>query len=248
MSELGDIEWGVGLTVSPRKDSVLDQTLSSIRGGGWRTIAIFAEPGTLIPAFPDVVTVERPYFYGSWTNWICSWFELFTRYPKAGAYIIFEDDVVVCRNARRYLERSFPILGDFGSISIYTPEKHKKNVPPFTFHDESYFGQHVWGTQAIVFSRASLHRFLSNSEVLNHLNHGFGRKNRHRDMRLGAWAYEMGETLYYHTPSLADHAGTPSTLLSSPHQSGDFVGVNFDAATVETPTRVYAKPRPILLL
>jgi hypothetical protein len=227
------MQWSVGLQTCPRKDgsSFVFTAVEQIQKAGWQDVTIFAEPASPVP--PDQKVAFRPQRYGDWTNWIVGLFELFISNPFSDFFVMFEDDIVMCRNIRSYLEYAIPFLGNFGIISLYTPAKyHRKYLQVRNiFHDEKNQGYQVWGSQAIVLSRESARRLFASDLILLYRHHGYGDDNAHKDVALGQWAMYSRMPYFYHTPSLVEHTGLDSLIGSEPHKSLDFVGETFDAAS-----------------
>jgi hypothetical protein len=152
---------------------------------------------------------------------------------EAEVYAIFEDDISLCRNIRPYLENLIPSLARFGALSLYTPShQSKRSLGLHCIHDEAFRAERVWGTQAIVFSKDSLVRFLTAQNVMDHRRVGYGIYNKNRDTALGIWAKVNGERLFCHTPSLVQHIGKESSVHHEFHSAVDFVGEDFDAMTL----------------
>lgn len=218
------MNWAIGIQTCPRPEDVyIDHTIESVKRAGWDDITIFAEPDSPVPQGYPVT--YRPFRYGDWTNWVCAYFELFMANPEANAFVLFEDDVTSSRNIRSYLEWAIPKLGRFGCLSLYTPPKHHSDFQGW--HDEADTGWALSGAQAMVFTRGSLQRFLSDPKVVNYRFDEIGKKNAHKDCAIGKWACKK-ERVLYHNPSLIDHRGVESLIGTKNHRARDYVGDEFD--------------------
>lgn len=237
------MKWSVGVITCPRKNGFfLDKTIRSINNAGWddSLITIFAEPKSVTPDFFKGNVVERKKQYGDWTNWATGLFELLLSEPEADYFLMSEDDVVYNRDSKRYLELSFPHLGTFGSLSLYTPSRyHKKKFRGW--HDECC-GMETWSTVTVIMSKKGVIDFFSFKDTIKHRfedifknpNIQWGVKtdprNSVKDAVLGHWAYTHQLPMYYHTPALAQHIGVNSTITDDPSSVGngrmaaDFVG------------------------
>lgn len=204
----------------------MSNTIESIRAAGWDEITVYGEPG-LETAERAVI---RPHQYGCWVNWVCALFDMYQTGVGSEMFVIFEDDIQMCRNVRAYLDELLPSLGRFGTVSLYTPSHMKKHAGGLNcVHDESDMGGRVWGTQGIVFTEESLGLFLSHRETVAYRRESLGVENKNRDSAIGMWAKSSGKKVYYHTPSLMQHVGVASSVGHEFHESDDFVGVGFDA-------------------
>lgn len=230
------LKWSVGIITCPRKDGsyFLGRTVSSIQNAGWDDATIFAEPGAVIPDNFHGRVVERTRQYGDWTNWATGLFDLLLCEPESDYFLMSEDDVLYNRDSKTYLESSFPHLGNFGSLSIYTPSRYQHHTF-HGWHDECR-GVETWSTQTVIMSKESVIRFLSYPDTLRHrfqdifhapeVKWGVSGdpKNSVKDAVIGHWAKNNNLPVYFHTPSLAQHIGTTSTIDATFHHSEDFVG------------------------
>ncbi len=213
--------WAVGVQTCNRSENYLDHSLQQISLAGWDKLNIFADVSTNI-SVPFPVSY-RPYQFGDWSNWICGLFELYILNPKANYFLMFEDDITCCSNLKIYLEWAIPRLGEFGCLSLYTPDVYRKEG----WHDESDAAWSLVGAQAILFTRKSLKRFLSNEKIINYSE----TSNVAKDCAIGIWAFKQ-EKVLYHTPSLVNHCGKVSMTNARMHKSFDYVGDSFDASSL----------------
>jgi hypothetical protein len=227
------MEWSIGITTCKRKTSMINELVLQIVDNGWDKITIYADAGSDAEPCDSTRVVYRDIVYGCWTNWICGLMEMYCVDVNADVYIMFEDDIEMCMNLRPYLEHIIPSLDQLGVLSIYTPPHHAKKAKGlFCIHDESYRGGFMWGTQAVLFTKTSLASFLSSKNVADHLRTETGRENKNRDSAIGMWAKQSGHRVYYHTPSLVQHADKESTIGHEHHEALDFVGKDFDATAL----------------
>ncbi len=252
-------KWTVGVTTAPRnKGYYLDRTLRSLQNAGWSDVVVFAEPNSPIPEDFAGHVVHRRKRYGDWTNWGSGLYELFLSEPDTDYFFMVEDDALICRGAKKYLELVIPQLGDFGSISIYTPGKYRQTSRGFSNCCE---GIETWSTVTVIMSHRSVWRFFSDPDVQRHrfedifkvetawwlgtpqASYGRGYTsivdtvgNTVKDAVIGKWAEKHNLPIYYHTPALAEHIGYYSTLTddvseaSNGRMTSDFVG---EDATLE---------------
>lgn len=236
------MNWSVGITTAPRKQGCyLEKTLNSIIKAGWSEFSIFAEPGSFIPNHFHKNVIQRPKNYGDWTNWATGFYELLLSNPESDYFMMVEDDAIVNKNCRKYIEQAIPQLKDFASISLYTPSIY--NLKNFRGFHNGVLNERTWSTVTVIMSKTNAINFFSDSLVQNHRfadTFGLGQefwccpntdfKNSIKDAVLGRWAFQNNLPIYYHTPSLAEHIGNDSTLTNefatkeNGRKSFDFVG------------------------
>lgn len=223
-----DYTWTCGIQTCPRLGCDLPTTLESVRRAGWYDFTVFGEPGTE-QIHPNQVV--WPYQFGDWGSWFSALSCMHATRPHADFFVMFEDDIALCRNIRPYLESFLSTLPNFGTFNLYTPERHHSTFgrkPCVT--DESWFGWEMWGAQGVVFSRDSLRTFLGSTMNLEYRNSLIGSTNAHKDSAIGMWGRATGHSIYYHSPSMVQHLHLSSLIGSGPHQAFDFVGCDFDAS------------------
>ena len=263
MADIGSqIKWAVGVITAPRAQGCyLPETLASIKTGGWDNPVVFAEPNSPIPEDFTGDVVRRRKKYGDWTNWATGLYELFLSEPDAHYYFMLEDDALLCKNVRVYLDYALPHLGDFASVSLYTPSKYYKSGYK-GFHNEQD-GRNTWSTVTVIMSHIGVLRFFSDPDVQKHRffdifkvgprywgghggngSYGTGYTsiidtvgNTVKDAVIGQWAKNLDLPIFYHTPALAEHIGYHSTLTddistdTNGRMSKDFVGRDFDMSS-----------------
>jgi hypothetical protein len=257
------IKWTVGVITSPRQGiSYLEQTLDSLRRAGWNEPIVFAEPGS---SPSNSYTIIRRKQYGDWTNWATGLYELLLSEPDTDYFLMAEDDVIFCKDSKTYLEYAMPQLGDFGSLSLYTPSIRSRNN--FRgFHNELQ-GHNTWSTVTVIMSRSKVISFFADVDTQRHRFEDIFElgeeywccpktdpKNSIKDAVIGHWAEKNQFPIYYHTPSLAEHIGDLSTLteqsstIANGRKSLDFVGEDFNLSEwFKLPINVRSKPSVILL-
>jgi hypothetical protein len=250
-------KWTIGVITAPRKKGYyLDQTLRSLKNAGWSDIVVFAEPGSPIPDDFTGHVVHRRKQYGDWTNWASGLYELFLSEPDTDYFFMAEDDALVCQGAKWYLEQTIPQLGEFGSLSIYTPSKYRHKSRGFF---NCCQGIETWSTVTVIMPHRSVWQFFSDPDVQKHrfedifkvqtdwwlgtphASYGKGYTsiidtvgNTVKDAVIGKWGEKNHLPIYYHTPALAEHIGYYSTLTedfseaANGRMTSDFVGEEAD--------------------
>jgi hypothetical protein len=225
-----NLKWAVGVTVAPRKEPTIDYCYGSFLCAGFRP-HVFKEPG--VSLHPNIFKngfTERPRRLGAWKNWLYGLKELREKNPDADIYGMFQDDVLLCKNIRSYLEINLP-PENTGVFSVFTPS-HYKGQNRWNMIDK---GVDLWMAQTFFFYKDALDSLLSNNII-----RGWNR-DRNIDSKVGEWANSVGRPVYYHTPSLGQHVGHSSTIWEGSNPEGiknlpawgdrsasDFVGHKFD--------------------
>lgn len=134
-----------------------------------------------------------------------------------------EDDVVLNRNVRAYLDR-LPWPGNparVGLCSVYCPEAYSNHNRPFgvcgRWHREIR-GPSLAGSQAWIYPLPRLPDLLA---FLAAATKGI-------DVEVGQWTHERDLDVWYHTPSLAQHVGIGNSAVGYPD-----LGTIYRATTYE---------------
>lgn len=218
-------KWTVGIVTSPRPlGHYINRTLSSLLEAGWDDPHVFAEPDSPIPPELKGPLTFRPHQYGDWTNWATAFYELLLSRPDTDYFLMSEDDALYKPHTKEYIEAAIPFLGEFASLSLYTPMAYHKDS--FSgFHNECHDWE-TWSTVSVVMSREKAISFFSNEMVQRHrfdniladqdVNYGckVDPRNSIKDAVIGRWAYCSNLPIYYHTPSFVQHIGKNSTIAS----------------------------------
>lgn len=169
---------------------------------------------------------------GSWPNWIAALTESVRRNPDADAYVILEDDGVMCRNVRGYLEWTlWPEAAEAVALcSFYRPQCYTDLMPLARGWHREYRGSCLVGTVAWAIPPESARAIIRDLGDLGGLS-GI-------DAKVGGWALTTGRATWYHAPSLVQHIANDNSALGihEPHvnmrTASDFPGVDFDARSL----------------
>jgi hypothetical protein len=213
--------WAVGLTTTRRTRSTIKYTLNNLANNGFQP-TIFAEPNSYIPEdYKHYNIVQRETKYGAFKNWYEGIKELRRSNPNASFYAMFQDDLILCKNVKDYIENTVWPEGA-GVLSGYTPV-HYKGERGWNWVNK---GEHLWGAVALFFKGDAIDSIIEHPTIKDWDGH------RNIDSRLGLWAQETGFKTFYHTPSLSQHIGDESTVCDAPatgmRAAGDFMGEEFD--------------------
>jgi len=212
--------WEVGTTAAPRPVATLQKSLNSLGKAGFTSGTIFAEPG--IGQLPFHLggweILRHPHRRGAWANWLCAIRHLLTQNRDAQALLLCQDDAVFCRGLREYLEGSLWPADDVAVCSPYCPTLYRSPQPGW--HREDH-GWDLVGAVCWAIPRTAAEAILRD---LGQVNAG-----RQIDARIGRWARQTGRSVWYHTPSLAQHIAPTNSALGhnlhgSRRRAADFVG------------------------
>jgi hypothetical protein len=219
--------WAVGVTAARRTTDLLSSTLGSLINAGWENPIVFYDGSPDIAL--NVELVSRTKSIGAFPNFYSAASELLMRFPHAQAYLLAQDDILLAKNTRFFLEEC-SVPEDACVLKLFT-------------HDACQAENYSWsrlrtrndmkGAQAYVFSHKSLIQFLTSDEPINHRS-GDYRPDNAIDNVVAYWARDLERSQrkyqYVYTPSLVQHTGTNhSTLGHDMPTASSFVGEEFDA-------------------
>jgi len=227
--------WAVGITTAPREEPTLEDSLKSIHAAGWEDVRIFIDGDVLPPS--GYSYTRRSSAAGAFSNWILALQELVVRDPAAKYYLLFQDDVRLCKGARERVEA----LALPGIVSLYQSfHQRDKGIhictPPRRFV----------GALGLAFDRETAHKLLSSWFMIDHRQRT-SRNNDYIDGSLGFWCEKNEVPLWIHSPSLIQHTGHTSTLGHTENPSRTFLGEDVDASSLPEPKPVMEKSsKPVI--
>lgn len=200
------MKWSIGITSAPRPTSTLERTVESIRQSGWADVPLLCSVD------------ERA--KGAWRNWLDTLDTLLKKQPNADVYAVFQDDVVLCRDLRGYAEATlWPQNQEKVALcSPYCPTVHRGKSRGW---NRLKAGWHLCGALTWFITPEGARRMLRD---LGHI------QARSRiDARVGKWAQDARRSIWYHTPSLAQHIGNRNSALGDNsvnpcRVANDFIG------------------------
>lgn len=212
------IEWSYGVTsCAQRLESLLPKTLTSLAKAGFNSPRLFIDGHYHHPSI------------GAYGNWLLAVWELYIRQPRANMYAIFQDDLVMCRGVREYLERcKYPEKGYLNLFTFATNE----NIVHGKSEGWMLSDQLGKGALALVFSHEAIVTLLKQSHLVNYPQLPKGHKNidsavKHALVSQAKWQE------FIHNPSLVQHTGTEGTLGNPRHpKAWTFPGEDFDARSL----------------
>lgn len=233
------IKWAYGVTTIPeRKDNLLPKTLTSLSAGGFDAPRLFVDgcnPGMSCwyeKAFTDAPVTPRWPRVNAYANWYLSLHELFMRDPGADRYAIFQDDILVCRNLRPYLDHlPFPQRGYLNLTTFWENEAivgpaHPIGIVPAMYRLDwagkpkkpNSYGvspQHGRGAMGLVFNRDGVLALLRHPHMTDRILPEGRDPNRYFRYIDGAVVEALnasGFIEYIHNPGLLQHNGPQSAI------------------------------------
>ncbi len=224
--------WSYGVTTVPaRLGSTLPRTLASLARAGFDRPRLFVDGAKYSAGWDDFgleVTTRHPSIRPptNFANWILSLWELYLRQPDADLYAVFEDDIVLCRNVRAYMEAGAVALAK-GYWNLYTVPTNGRL--PRAKHGWFRSDQLGKGALSLVFTRGGVQELLSSQYfVCLPCNEVRGWKNI--DGGIVTAMKKNGWSEYVHLPSLVQHVGDESVIGNKWRDPADtFPGEEFDA-------------------
>lgn len=222
-------EWACGVTTVKARvlNGMLLRTLRSLEAGGFPRPHLFVDgmsPGdweesTGIEGQYDVTLRKSP--VRTFGNWMLSALELFIRNPKAKWFAMFQDDCVVMKGLREYLElQPYP---DKGYWNLYTFPENEKKIKGFYLSN-----QHGRGAVGLVFDAKALKTVLTAQHMINRPEDAeMGWRNV--DGGIVTSMRKAGYSEYVHNPSLVQHFGEVSSMGNRRHpMANTFPGEDID--------------------
>lgn len=231
------MRWSYGVTAVPERiRTTLKPTLDSLMNAGFGSPRIFMDGFMEIGEVQYICSMfpgEEPFStrfpsVGAYGNWVLGLWELYVRDPHADRYAIFQDDIMVVRNLRGYLESCpYPKYG-FINLSLFP---QNESLRPHEYESCFYeSNQRGLGALGYVFNREALMVLLGCQKIVGHPTNG-NRGDRNIDgILISAMRDEANWTEYVHYPALVEHRESPSTLGNDYGSiSLSFPGEEFDA-------------------
>jgi len=215
------MNFSVAVLTAPRPQSTLARTLKSLEAGGFNNPVIF--DGSPPPGKPTSIS-------GCTAAYIAL-FRQELQHLRGDGLLVFEDDVVVCRGLREYLE-SIPWpeeqVNKIAMVSPYCPTAYSNYATFGRWHRED---QRVTlaGTQAHIYTRHIMQL------IVNYLD---PTTNLGVDVLMGWLAQQQNMHIWYHVPSLVQHIGICNSSVGYTNDCGTcysaetFRGEDFDARSL----------------
>jgi hypothetical protein len=212
------------VTSAPRPVSTVECTLAELRRAGFdQTIHVFAEPETELREQLGVVLTRNHRRLGIWGNWRSAAACLLDN-TDAPFLLICQDDLVLAPCAAAALQHAIQTLphDDWGYASLYTPRNvvhHVTLTPGWQTVDGKGSS---WGALAYCLTREALSELLASPDALGH------RAPNGIDHMISRALGRLGRRRYFHSPSLAAHAGAGNSTVD--HSAiADSAAIGFSA-------------------
>lgn len=237
------MKWSYGVTTVPsRRRTLFPRTLASLAAGGFYEPWVFSDGPLDVPSGVAGWT-QRSGPAKVFGNWVLALWELYVRNPVADRYAVFQDDIVVYRNLRQYLEAvPYPAKG---YLNLYTEPRNEATAKAPGWQPSA---QNGYGALALVFTRHAVINLLASDHMvmkpipadptqLASQATGVLYRGEHAvDGGIVTSFMQRGWKEYVHNPSLVQHTGLESSFRPAHFpQSTTFRGENFDALTLLQP-------------
>lgn len=232
------MKWAIGVsTVPARLDTFLPRTLASLAAAGFDRPRLFVDGGDDPAPYwaYDVTTSMRGEpAVGNFANWYLGMAELYCRNPDADRFVMFEDDIILCRGVREYLEaRPMP---QNGYCNLYLGGERNEILSRQVVQGWFRSDQRAIGALGLMFDRATLIQLLGCENFVKHRiesNQGTMRVDGAACVALRCKANRIVSE-FCHKPSLVQHCGSGASLLGHdrPAMSNCFPGEDFDVRTL----------------
>lgn len=235
-------KWAYGVTsCAERVDTLLPKTLLSLAHAGFDKPRVFIDGCkdsaaiaiSLAQRSPMLVGIEVSCHYPAMKtvgNWVAGLWELLVRNPTADRFAMFQDDLVICKDVRRYLDAShWPAKGylnllTFPSNQGVAPRSPAGRGAGWFEARECYngplyhgkVGQKGLGAVALCFTREAVLDILSSRHVVERPLDAVWATKKLDGMVVTAMN-QLGWREYCHDPSLVQHTGEVSSIGNRPH-------------------------------
>lgn len=258
VSDKPEIKWACAVTTVPqRRTTTLPRTIVSILSSGFPSPHLFIDvqpTNKETGEYPDLPELVKNYqsdfglpftFHSTnirtFGNWYLALLEMYIRNPHANRYAVFQDDIVLCKDLREYLEQcQYPERGYLNLMTFPQNEAEKFNYFEKGTPEEKMIGwypsnQKGKSATGYVFDRQTLLEVLQSEHLHKRIQ---DERKGHQNID-GAMADTMrmkGYTEYVHSPSLIRHIGTTTTMGNEHPQKQpldlSFRGENWSALEV----------------
>lgn len=240
-TEIQKAVWSYGLITTPgRVETLLPKTLASLAAAGFEDPLIGVDrcsPEDAMRYAGRRFTIHSCHG-DNFANWWLTAHEVYLQNPFATHYAMFEDDLVISRGAREYLEATCRSNREYYSLFSW-PINESRARPEFRGWNQS--DQRGRGAVGLVFLRQVFLTLLAMPGMLHHatdqavMPHGGIRGREQVDMAIAMSMSRAGVIEMYHSPSIVQHVGDSSESgHGSFEKSKTFAGEEFDLRSLLT--------------
>ena len=224
--------WAYGVTTVPeRLNSLLPRTLLSLHTAGFSNPTLFIDGESDTSKYQQFGLSFTSHYRNpqgcikTFANWFSALHLLYLQNPRADLYAIFQDDFVMCKGVREYLDScEYPTRGYW---NLYTMPSNQEIADKGNL--KGWFKSNQFGRSAIglVFDLDTVIRLLTSELMLT--KHTLPKPYHCVDGTVSHALNEIGWTEYCHNPSLTQHTGTKTTMGSAVQPlAPSFKGENWD--------------------
>ncbi len=220
--------WAYGVISTPhRSNDLLPKTIASLAASGFDRPIVSVDGCSDLGPYKalGVELIARSQARGNFGNWFLTALEVYNSNPWADLYAMFEDDLVISRGAREYLERTCVATDVYYNL-FSAPSNQKRVRPEFVGWFDS--NQRGLGAVGLVFRSEVFQTLLADKVLLNHARD----KQRGKECVDGAIVTVMANHVIIeqcHSPSIVQHVGDVSVLKHGKFPAArSFKGEEFD--------------------
>lgn len=204
--------FAVGITAAPRPTPTVHQCVQSVIAAGFEP-TVFAEPHTPTAALSCRV-VSRPRRLGCFHNYLQTLEDLLASDPEAQAIVVFQDDVIVSKDLRPFLEHDLWPSDKCGAVSLYSPDfyGYEHGRPPGFFRQP---GKFLMGACGMVYPRHVAQALTTRHREWRGAAKGVITdpvKKKAVDTWIGHAVKGENLHVYYPNPSLCQHIAETSSI------------------------------------
>ena len=202
------MDYAIAMIACPRECMTTNEAVAQLRVGGFaETVHVFVEPGTKVKSEKGLIIHRNKKRLGGQHNWRQA-LTFMAKELKAENLLMVEDDVEYCKGAHDATALYFANRNEpYGYLSLHAPVREK-----------AFFAKargwtpvrprRIWGTQAIMFSRDTLERFVEFPMLKK------GVEEPYDYIMQQFYRYNVNNRrCFYHVPSLCNHKGWNETTL-----------------------------------
>jgi hypothetical protein len=209
------MNWSYGITTVPaRVNTLLVDTLASLAAAGFHSPRLFIDgvgEALEVSEKEYPITIRSPAL-GGFGNFALAALELSIRDPHADRYAIFQDDILVCKNLKEYLEASpYP---EKSYLNLMTMESNHPVAQGRPADTTGWYqtDQLARGAQALVFNNIALRSLLTQRHFIDRPTTNSKRSTRGIDGTTVGAMNNAGYKEWVHYPSLVQHVGRVSAM------------------------------------
>lgn len=213
------MRWAVGVTTVPsRREVLLPRTLTSIRQAGFPSPRLFVDGARdhqpWLDLSPDVT--NRHPAVRTHGNWVLALLELYVRDPKADLFLTCQDDMVMVKDLRQYLEANPLPAKAYGNLFTYPDNQ--------AVVDDKMNGVKGWfrsnqlgkGAVCLLLPRDAVLALISSRHMAERPMDDV-RGSKGVDGGIVTALAKAGIEEHCHNPSLVQHTGDVSTMGNKVH-------------------------------